>query len=367
MSYFQIYVWKRLVEKASCFELESLRKVAPGENFQSPMESITLQDNQHVSKYTYIGKAIEDGKFEIVWQSQEPIEALPWLGMEKVNFPLRYFLRNILSEYPKMIDSEVELENRVRERTMDLEKTMKQLSRTEERLRYTLEATNDGLWDWNLEENTVYWSPNNYTMLGYEIDEFPVSYEIWRILIHPKDLARCEPKVQKALETGESFQVEFRFRKKDGSWKWILGRGQCVQRDKSGNPIRMVGTHLDLTVRKMAERALKESEKRHRTLFENHHTVMLLIEPRTGNILDANPAAEKFYGWPREVMKQKNISDFYVYSVDLEKQKIGTAEKKRSRLFLFFASSSKWTSTLCRSPFYSYRSDGRKLFIFFCI
>jgi PAS domain S-box-containing protein len=166
---------------------------------------------------------------------------------------------------------------------------------SEERLRYTLEATNDGLWDWDLRTGIVYWSPRSYTMLGYEPDEFPVTYDVWRSLIHPDDLAACEPTVQASLETGEPFVIEFRFKRKDGSWQWVLGRGRCVEQDTDSNPLRMLGTHLDLTERKQAEEALRESEERFRLLNESSPVGMFRTDEK-GAVLYTNPQWRRITG-----------------------------------------------------------------------
>ena len=69
----------------------------------------------------------------------------------------------------------------------------KSLRESEERFSLVMEATQDGLWDWNLVTGTVFWSPRSYTMLGYEPNEFPVTYEIWQTLIHPDDVPICVP------------------------------------------------------------------------------------------------------------------------------------------------------------------------------
>jgi PAS domain S-box-containing protein len=181
--------------------------------------------------------------------------------------------------------------SRGREQTDEKER----LRQSEERLRYTLDATNDGLWDWDLGTGVVFWSPRSYTMLGYQPDEFAVTYEVWRSLVHPDDLVACEPTVQASLETGEPFVIEFRYRRKDGSWQWVLGRGRCVERDADSNPLRMVGTHLDLTERKQAEEALRESEERFRLLNEFSPVGMFRTDER-GAVLYTNPQWQQTTG-----------------------------------------------------------------------
>ncbi|MFC1563500.1 PAS domain S-box protein [candidate division KSB1 bacterium] len=140
----------------------------------------------------------------------------------------------------------------------------------EERLELALDATSDGLWDWNVQSGEVYFSPRYYTMLGYEPDELPSSYQTWEKLLHPDDKEHAVEKVQEHFESkNESFEVEFRLKTKSGDWKWILGRGKVVERDKDNNPVRMIGTHVDIHERKTAQEALLRSENSYRTLTEN--------------------------------------------------------------------------------------------------
>ena len=134
------------------------------------------------------------------------------------------------------------------------------LKRSEERLRFTLEAVNDGVWEWDLQSGNSYWSPRTYTMLGYEPDEFPITYEFFRSFVHPDDLAVTEAEARRAIESGETFSVEFRCRCKDGSWRWLLSRGRCVERGERGRPRRVLGTHLDISERRCTEDALRQSE-----------------------------------------------------------------------------------------------------------
>ncbi|BDV02044.1 histidine kinase [Thermodesulfomicrobium sp. WS] len=129
---------------------------------------------------------------------------------------------------------------------------------SEERLALALDAVEDGLWDWNLVTNEAYFSPRYYTMLGYQPGEFPATYDTWKRLLHPEDLAPTQHRIETAIAAGQGFRVEFRCRTKDGQWKWIEGRGRVVEFD-DGRPVRAVGTHTDMTERMQARRALLEA------------------------------------------------------------------------------------------------------------
>ena len=127
------------------------------------------------------------------------------------------------------------------------------ITQSEERLNLALYAVSDGLWDWRIDTGEVFFNATWYTMLGYAAYEFPQKYETWAALIHPEDAVRVEQIIQRHLESKEPFSMEFRMRAKDGGWKWIFDRGQVIQQDASGNALRMIGTHIDITERKRAE------------------------------------------------------------------------------------------------------------------
>ncbi len=139
----------------------------------------------------------------------------------------------------------------------------RRLRDSEERLTMALEATQDGVWDWDLKTNRVFWSPRCYTMLGYQPDSFEVTYEKWQELLHPADREKTLNGVRKTMEDPDSqLDLLFRLRHNDGTFRWISGRGKVTDMDKKGNPVRMVGTHLDITDRKLQDEALRTANRR---------------------------------------------------------------------------------------------------------
>lgn len=133
-------------------------------------------------------------------------------------------------------------------------KSREAVNKSEERLKLAVEATSLGYWDWNLNEDKVFYSPIYFKMLGYEPGELPQELETWHKLLHPDDLERTLHIVEKFIASGnESFEIEFRLQCKDGSYKWISGRGRAVERDEEGNATRMIGTHENISERRRNE------------------------------------------------------------------------------------------------------------------
>ena len=153
-----------------------------------------------------------------------------------------------------------------------IREAQRSLAQSEERLRLAMEATSDGVWDWNLATGAVTWSPRAYTMLGYESDEFPVDFEVWKSLIHPDDREAVATGVLRQMATEDgSFRAEFRLRNKAGDWLWTLGRGKVVQRDGQGAVLRMLGTHVDITQRRRQEEASRRNAKLLSSLLNIYH------------------------------------------------------------------------------------------------
>ncbi len=191
---------------------------------------------------------------------------------------------------------QIELERRVATRTAELATANQALQASEERLRLVIEATSDAIWDWNLRSNDLYFSERWYTMLGYAPGEFAAAYDSWRERVHPDDVAAAEAALQAHLDGRlPEYNVEFRLRTHSGSWHWIHARGRVVERDATGAPLRMVGTHVDIDTRKRAEDALRYSEARHRHLVESSPICIHEID-MNGRLQSMNPAGLNMLG-----------------------------------------------------------------------
>lgn len=156
------------------------------------------------------------------------------------------------------------------------------LKENEERLKLAMEGTKDGLWDWNVATGDVYYSPQWMTMLGYQPYELESNFETWEMLVHPDDMEPATEKVNDYLSGSiPKYEIEHRLRTKGGGWKWILSRGKTFHRDGNGKPLRMTGTHIDITEKKKTEEKLKKSEELARTLFTQLSSIVSGTAPAT--------------------------------------------------------------------------------------
>lgn len=151
-----------------------------------------------------------------------------------------------------------ELERRVEARTADLAQAHHALQVSEERLRRVIEATSDGVWDWNLRSGEMFFSDHWYTMLGYAPGEFAASHAAWHDLLHPDDAAPAEAAIRAHVD-GQSpeLNLELRMRARNGDWQWVHNRGKVIERAAAGEALRMVGTQADIAARKRAEEQLE--------------------------------------------------------------------------------------------------------------
>jgi len=170
--------------------------------------------------------------------------------------------------------------------SINKEQSNAELIKLKERFELALDGANDGLWDWNLLTNEVYFSPRWKSMLGYEIDEIKNGLDEWSSRVHPDDLQRALDTVKNYIEgVTDSYAVEFRMQHKDGHYVDILARGKVI-RESDGTPARLVGTHVDISARINAE-------QKFRTLYESSNDAILLLGD-TG-FFDCNHAAVKMF------------------------------------------------------------------------
>lgn len=184
----------------------------------------------------------------------------------------------------------------------------KELNSSRNRLLRMLDANSDGVWEHNFTKNTTYISKNIWGKLGYEIDLIQNTPEFFERLIHPEDLNEFLLE-RKKLETGKSdlFVVEFRIQGKNKDCMWLKAKAKILDSESEKQAINLVGTLIDITQRKVAEKKIKASEKRWRSLIEQAADEIILLN-FDGQIMDVNLAATNMLGYTREEIIGSNVT-----------------------------------------------------------
>jgi len=193
----------------------------------------------------------------------------------------------------------------------------KALAENEERLRLALAASRQGLYDLDLTTGEAVVSDDYALMLGYQPAEFTESNAAWIERLHPDDRQMVSRVFEQYLAGRlPEYRVEFRQRTKGGEWKWILAHGKIHAWNKDGQPVRMLGTHTDISAAKLAEEALKESEEKYRIVADNTYNWEFWEGP-DGNYIYHSPSCEKITGYkPAELQKYTSIIDLLIHPDD---------------------------------------------------
>ncbi|HIH04489.1 MAG TPA: PAS domain S-box protein, partial [Methanoregulaceae archaeon] len=178
------------------------------------------------------------------------------------------------------------------------EKRMAEEERKESEARYqrVLEASNTGIWDWNLLTGEAYFSPRWKAILGYEDHELANVWTIWAERLHPDDRAYMTQELADFLRNPVgNFEREFRMRHKDGSYRWILNRSAAMLNER-GEATRMGGSHLDVTARKEMEVVLNSERRQLLALFDGIDEVIYVSDPNTYELIYVNDAFRRTWG-----------------------------------------------------------------------
>ena len=225
--------------------------------------------------------------------------------------------RLFLQEEQNLLNAVAERLGRVIER----EETEEALRESEERMRIALEGTEQGLWDWDMVSGEIHFDENWPSVLGYTPGERKFDFAWWEANIHPQSAPVFEKALNAYLEGREPYyELEYQLRDKSGEWRWIWARGICVAYDPQGQPLRMIGTHRDITGRKEAQEALRQSEERFQSLLWSLNDVVWSAAIDDQQVLYINPAAESVYGRPTaEFLENPNLWLEVVHPEDREK------------------------------------------------
>ena len=141
-------------------------------------------------------------------------------------------------------------------------RTEQALRESRERLQLALDAASEGLWDLNVVTGEAYYSPQYYRMLGYEVNEWPATYQMWLSLLHPEDRLEVDTaRTEQIRRQAGRFDLEYRLRKKGGEYAWVRSRGRAVSLADDGSPTRLIGTLLDITDAKRLEEQFRQAQR----------------------------------------------------------------------------------------------------------
>ena len=325
-----VFAWVGMLNDA-----EKLRPVArAGEDQDILGLAMTSLNSTDRSECVAAARALAHNRIEVVnnWKDDPGLE--PWLELfGKAGFqslavlPVRqngspiatlhlyadepgYFRPDIISLLTKMGgDLDYALDSMQAQTERD--RAIADLQHAEARWQFALEGGEHGVWEWNIADSTVFYSPRLKTMLGYYDEEFSSSITEWESRIHPDDVARVKIDVKNYLDgLTPNYACEHRLLCKDGSYKWILDHGKVTTRDASGKPLIMIGTHTDITARMQTETALRESEQKFKALVEQSLIGIYMVDEE--KLIYVNPRAAEIFGYEPEELSNVSLASVIV-------------------------------------------------------
>ena len=178
------------------------------------------------------------------------------------------------------------------------------------RFNTAVEGKGEGLWDWNIEHNTVYFSNTWKKMLGFEPHEIEDSLDEWEKRVHPDQLSQVYADIQNHMDgITPTYENEHQILCKDGRYKWILDRGIIVARDEKGNPTRFIGTHTDINEQKLLALQLQEQKEEFETLFNQNIDGIAILDFDT-NFIKTNAAYQNLVGFNEDELANLNCLAF---------------------------------------------------------
>jgi len=188
----------------------------------------------------------------------------------------------------------------IRRHILELEDSLQILKKIDDFPDLFFEGSHQHLWEWDLATGKCSFSSAYTSMMGYELDELPPTYDSWIKLMHPDDKEIFLKEFIRAREIDDMrFEVEFRLRAFDGVWLWIHSQGVVLKTDDRGRPLQVVAIHKDVTNYKDIQEALVKSERRFKSLVENSLDIVTILDVN-GNVIYSSPSTEKILGYNLE-------------------------------------------------------------------
>ena len=236
------------------------------------------------------------------WPKEELMARINMLGEDNPVFETLHRRRNgsiinvEISATRVEIDGKPSIYNSARDIT-ERKKTEESLRESEERWGFALEGSGDGVWDWDLQTGKIVFSRRYKEILGFPGDANWNCIDDWKDRVNPEDMTRAMVDLEAYLDGKlPAYTVEYRMLCRDGSWKWMLARGMVVAHAKDGRPMRMIGTHTDITGNKQAAEAIRQSEEQLRLLLNSAAEAIYGID-MNGNCTFCNSSCLRLLGY----------------------------------------------------------------------
>ncbi|MGA7238641.1 MAG: PAS domain S-box protein [Bryobacteraceae bacterium] len=292
-------------------ELEAMYGLAPGSfpRTRSGWEDLIHPEDrvraaQQITE-SYATGAPAEGEWRVIW----PDGSIHWLAGRWQVF------KNVEGEPLRVMGVNIDITKR-----KQMEEALRQ---SEDRFRLASKATNDAIWDVDLATGTVSWN-ETYSALYGKPAQMPDFWKWWSDRIHPEDRERAAGGLGKAIGgDASSWACDYRLLRADGDWAYINDRSY-IARDELGNALRVVGAMRDLTDRKRAEEALRESDLQYREVFDNISACLFLVDVTADGrfkFAGFNPAEEKAVGLSTAEVSGRFVED--VFSEDLARKLTG--------------------------------------------
>ncbi|WP_428235905.1 PAS domain S-box protein [Gracilimonas sp.] len=198
----------------------------------------------------------------------------------------------------------IEIEN-------ERQQVKKELQRTRHFNDLAVDGANLGLWEVDLDSDKAYYNERWYTMLGYDKDDVEFTKSFFYSLVHHEDRHIPDTELSRYIETGDSYEAEFRLKTTDGSYRWILAIGKFVDWNEYGEPTKLAGSHMDITERKLVEVESKKNQKLLNQLFFNSPIGIVLVDA-DGNVQNINQSFSKIFGYSDSEIIGKNLDQTIV-------------------------------------------------------
>ncbi len=183
---------------------------------------------------------------------------------------------------------------------LELKKAIENTEESEKRYALVIDATEHGIWDWNVETDEIFYSEQWKRQIGYEKNELENKFSTWVEHLHPDEREACLNAVQEYLNNPEKhFYLEFRFRHKDGSYRWIYNKASSIK-NKDGKVVRVFGAHTDISARKKAEIAQRESDEKFSIAFQTSQFAITITRANDGKFIEVNDMFITMTGFTRE-------------------------------------------------------------------